>query len=322
MRYSEIISYCCGAYENGNFGGVARYDYTLSLVFPNRKFFKGPEEKGKMISYLKKCNNPIVLADNHLSCDVPNEYPVFILHHGCAMTTSERNPDWGEPWKSLCTKGQQRMVKYRNPKNTVMISTSKSCRDDFEKYLGKEYTKFKIIDLLNTSELDEVRWKNGKFNNHPVVLGNWNHIKKGSRVMPRVIKEMEKDFCFRQLNVKAQGKNRKEIDDFNQKKQDIYLESDIFLQISTSEGNAFSSLDALLCGLVVVASDVGKFYGDVPDDCFVKMDWRRQEDPVYVKKCLEKAWKNKEEYSKNARKWYLENCQMSMFKKKWNEILS
>ena len=26
-----------------------------------------PEEKRKMISYLKKCENPIVLVDNHLS---------------------------------------------------------------------------------------------------------------------------------------------------------------------------------------------------------------------------------------------------------------
>jgi glycosyltransferase involved in cell wall biosynthesis len=322
MRYEEIISYCCGAYEKGNFGGVARYDHTLSKVFPERKFFKGPDEKRKMLDYLRRCKNPVVLADNHLSCDVPNEYPVFILHHGCALTTSGRNPDWEEPWKSLCTNGQKKMIEYRDPKKTTMVSTSKSCRVDFEHYFGKKYTRFRIIDLLNTSELDESRQKNGKFNDRPIVLGNWGHVKKGSRVMPRVMKDLRKDFDFRQLKISPSGKSEKEITDFNKKKQDIYLECDIFLQISSSEGNAFSSLDAMLCGMAVVSTDVGKFYGDVPEDCFVKMDWRRQDDPRYVKKCLEQAWSNREKLGEKAREWYMNTSKMEIFKQKWNEILS
>ena len=30
------------------------------------------------------------------------------------------------------------------------------------------------------------------------------------------------------------------------------------------------TLDALLCGLIVVSTNVGLFFKDVPDDCFVK----------------------------------------------------
>ena len=36
----NIIHYCCGSYEGGNYGGVARYDYHIKLIFPNRKFLK------------------------------------------------------------------------------------------------------------------------------------------------------------------------------------------------------------------------------------------------------------------------------------------
>jgi len=317
MKYDEIISYCCDSYERGGTGGVARYDYTLSLVFPNRKFFKGPSEKKELVEYLKKCKNPVVLTDNHLSIDVPNEYPVFILHHGCAETTAERNPDWGEPWKSLCTQGQRKMLDYRKVENTTMVSTSISCKVDFSRHFREKYTKFKVVDLLNSSELDEERWKNGRWNQKPIVLGNWSHVKKGSKVMGSVQK-IGRNFQFRQLDIKMKGKD---VNDFNKRKQDIYLSSDIFLQISSSEGNSFATLDALICGIPIVASNVGLFYEDVPEDCFIKMDWRRQSNPGYVKKCLDKAWENREELSRKGREWYLENCGMEKFKEKWKNVL-
>jgi hypothetical protein len=316
--YSDIVSYCCDSYERGGTGGVARYDHTLSLVFPDRKFFKGPQEKRELVKYLRGCKNPVVLVDNHLSCDVPNKYPVFILHHGCAATTAERNPDWEEPWKSLCTGGQARMLDYRDPETTTMVSTSISCKVDFERHFEEKYTKFKVIDLLNSSELDQEKWKNGKWNQKPIVLGNWSHVKKGSKVIEKV-KQISRNFEFRQLNVRMSGRNIKK---FNKEKQDIYLDSDIFLQISSSEGNSFATLDALLCGIPIVASNVGLFYEDVPEDCFVKMDWRRQSNPGYVKKCLEKAWNNREELSKKGREWYLKNCGMDIFKRKWESILN
>ena len=43
----NIIHYCCGSYDSGDYGGVARYDYHIKLIFPNRKFFQGPSQKIK-----------------------------------------------------------------------------------------------------------------------------------------------------------------------------------------------------------------------------------------------------------------------------------
>ena len=309
--HDVIIHYCCGSYFNGDFGGVARFDYQLWKIFPKRVFFQGPKQKNNMLEYLKKYKNPLVFTDNQLACDVPNNYKLFIVHHGCAKTTLSRNPDWGEPWRSLCTKGQDKMLDHRDPKNTKIISISQACTDDFIKYYEDKYTKFKRIDILHPSELDENRYKKD-FNDKPIILGNWSHVKKGQKLIPNLSKKLT-DFKFKQLNIKPRGNN---FDDFNRRKQDIYLESDIFLQISNSEGNSYATLDAMICGLVIVASNVGLFYKDVPGDCFIKLDWEKNGDADYVKNKIEEAWRRREELSKNCRKWYLDNCNFSGWKNK------
>ena len=75
-----------------------------------------------------------------------------------------------------------------------------------------------------------------------------------------------------------------------------------------SEGNSYATLDAVMCGLVIVATDVGLFFKDVPDNCFVRLDWRRCGDIEYVKERIEYGWNNREKLSKNIRKWYMEHC--------------
>ena len=67
----------------------------------------------------------------------------------------------------------------------------------------------------------------------------------------------------------------------------------MFLQISLCEGNSYATLDALICGLVIIASDVGAFYKDVPENCFVKLDWRRNNDINYVQSKIDYAWENR-----------------------------
>ena len=313
MVYTDIISYCCGSYDEGNFGGVARYDHQLKLIFPKRKFFQGPAEKRKMLIYLRKCENPLIITDNHLSIDIPNKYDILLVHHGSALTHAEREPTWNKQVKDQCCGGQSKMLSYRKPEKTKIISCSSFCKDEFTRFFPELYPKFDNHLVLHPSELDEDRYKKD-FSETPKVLGNWSTENKGSKIISKI-----KGFEFCQLKVSLQNGD---ITKFNNEKQDIYLAHDIFLQISLSEGNSYATLDALICGLPIVASNVGLFYKDVPEDCFIKMDWRRNGDHNYVRKCLQKAWENKETLSRNSRRWYMENCRFIDWEKKMKEIVN
>ena len=314
-----VIHYCCAHYLQSN-GGVPRYDYHIYRAFPNRIFFQGPNQKNQLLAFLKQNENNkhnlIVITDNHLSCDIPNEFRVILVHHGVAKTHAEREPDWSPYWKNLCCSGQEKMLYYRTPETTKIVSISQFCTDEFTKYYADIYKKFENMKILHTSELDENRYKN-TWNNNPVILGNWSDINKGSKIVD-ILKNKLPNYQFRKLSVNM---DKNGYHDFNRRKQDIYLQSDIFLQISLCEGNSFATLDALICGIPIVASNVGLFYKDVPEDCFVKLECERNGDVQYVKEKLEYAWKHREELSKKSRQWYLENCGFNDWINKMRKII-
>lgn len=320
-----IIHYCCDTTWSGAVGGVPRYDYQLSLIVPNRIFVKGPDEKNKLLRILEQNPETIVITDNHLACDVPNTHNCLLVHHGCARTTAHYNPAWPEPWKSLCVNGQNKMLSYRKTHNTQIISPSEACTTDFTYYYGDEYTKFKRHDILHTSELNEQIYKVSFDNERPVILGNWNGLKKGANIVEKLktVHEMN-TFEFKSLYVKLKYDNfsvKTSIESFNTQKQEIYINSDIFLQLSNSEGSAYATLDAMLCGLVIVATNVGLFYNNVPENCFVKVEREEMHDVDYVKRRILHAWKNKEIYAKNARDWYMENCRFEDWKFKMMTVI-
>lgn len=312
-----IISYCCSTFPN--IGGVARYDTQLKTIFPHKLFFEGPKDKLLMLDYLStiKHKNPIIITDNHLACDIPNEYSIILVHHGCAITHAEREPMWDTYWKDLCCNGQTKMLYYRNPINTQIISISQFCTDEFTKYYGEKYHIFNNKTILHTSEFNETIYKN-YFNDFPIVFGNWATENKGSKIITELEKQMTK-FKFKNLSISFDV--NESLINFNNRKQQLYINADIFLQISLCEGNSYATLDALLCGLVIVSSNVGLFYNNIPTNCFVKLDWTRNNDIKYVQEQIEYAWNNKEFYSFNARKWYMENLRFASWKEQMSNCV-
>ena len=290
----QIIHYCIGSYDENNYGGVARYDYHIKQVFPNRIFFKAQKSKDKLLKFLKDNPKSIVITDNHLACDIPNQYKVLLVHHGSAITHKEREPSWGGRLAKLCIEGQKKMLNYRDPENTKIISISQFCTDEFSRLFPKRYNEFSRELILHTSEFDEGRYKK-KFNDIPVVLGNWSTENKGLKIYNKL--KNNKKYYFKKLSIKN---DNNDVNDFNKRKQDIYLNSDMFLQISLCEGSSYSALDAILCGLVLVSTDTGFCYKDIPEDCFVKLDWRKVNNIKYVHSKIDYAWENREQLSKNA----------------------
>ena len=84
-----------------------------------------------MLEYVKSCKNPLIITDNHLSCDIPNNYNILLVHHGVAKTHADREPDWNEYWKNLCCSGQEKMLQYRDQKRQI-LSISQFCTDSLE----------------------------------------------------------------------------------------------------------------------------------------------------------------------------------------------
>ena len=318
---TKIVHFCASSYETGSVGGVARFDDHVKRAFPHRIHFSQRQIR-EMYNYLNKNRDAIVITDNQLSVHVPNEIKTIIFHHGCGYTTWERNykndPNGLEFYNSYA-KPQEQMLSYRNPKNTIIASISTACTEDFARYYGDKYTQFKRYDMFHTSEFDESKYKI-TFNKNPVVLGNWLNRKKGAELLPS-LKSNIKEFTFKQLDIKPASLSEEDLNDFTRKKQEIYNSADIFLQISNSEGNAYATLDALACGLPIVASNVGLFYKDVPEDCFVKLDWQRNNDEEYVRSKLLYAWENREILSNNARNWYLKNYRYDDWLKKIRNLV-
>jgi hypothetical protein len=311
-----VIHYCCGSYYKGQFGGVARYDYHISKAFPEYKHFTGPQQKQELLAFLSNCKNPVVITDNHLACDIPNKYETILVHHGVAETHAAREPGWNKYWKDLCCEGQKKMLYHRDPNRTSIISISQFCTDEFTKYYGETYARFPRAKILHSSELDDSKYKK-EWNKKPVILGNWQGVNKGRDVVAQ-LSQIDK-FTFKKLSVHPKEISQAGIDDFNKRKQDIYLNSDIFLNISLCEGFSYSALDALLCGIPVVSTNTGLFYSDIPDDCFVKIDWEKRNDSEYIKEKLEYAWVHKEEIGRKGREWYLKNCRFGNWKKNMRE---
>jgi len=302
-----IVHYCCGSYYNNNFGGVACYDYQLSKIISHRVFFEAPAQKQELLDFLGENPYALVITDNHLSIDIPNQYETLVVHHGVAMTHAIRDPNWDLYWRMLCCNGQNKMLAYRDPKTTKFVSCSTFCVEEFLKHYGEEYNKYDRVQILHTSEFDEKLVKTN-WNKTPLIIGNWATLNKGQGVVER-IKSLERPFVFQTLFSPLHGNIRKFIED----KQKQYVGADIFLQLSLSEGNSYATLDAMQCGLVVVSTDVGLFYKDVPEDCYVRVDWKRHNDVEYILSKIEYAWKHREQISKKARSWYMEHCSNDMW---------
>lgn len=315
-----VIHYCCGSYDIGDFGGVARYDYHISLAFPHRIFVKGPQQKKILHTLVRNVNNPIVITDNHLACDVPNDIQTILVHHGCALTHAEREPNWNKYWRDLCCNGQANMLKYRSPEKTHIVSISTFCTEEFARHFPSLYPRFKNTLMLHTSELDQKSYKT-TFNRKPIVFGNWKGFIKGENLIPSLCSSTN-DFVFEPLAVHYSPKIHKSFNDYNKAKQQFYTNRDIFLQLSVCEGNSFATLDAFLCGNVIVATDVGLTFADVPDDCYIKLDYKRIHDTNYIITKLKEAWENKETLAENARKFFLTHCSMDKWKKQMTTLVN
>ena len=305
-----IIHYCCGNYQTGDFGGVARFDHCLKSSFPDVIMYQGPHQKSEFLSFINQCEiPPVIFTDNHLVCDIPNEFKTIVVNHGCAERTNEYNKDWDEYWKKLCLDGQSSMLQNRKPDTTVMMPICKSVYDDFVKYHGEMYTKFKIRQITHYSYLNDKNVKKYTANNLKIrVLGKFNNNKIIDKL---VISELNDKYYFQNINV--DGRFYKTAAEYIDAKQKMYLQCDMFIHISSYESSVYEILDAITCGIVVVSTDVGLSV-EMPDNSYVAIDAKKVGDVSYMQEKLKFAWQNKDAMIKVASEWIATNHSKLMWK--------
>lgn len=312
----KIISYCNNKYPD-SFGGVSRFDYCLSLVFPDRVFFKGPEDIDELLEfYYKDRNEYIIITDNHLSSQIPADIPLIVVHHGVARTHLEREPDWEIEWKNKCVYGQDLMFLLRKPSNTIFISPTLFCRNQFRKIYGKQYEEYKNIFIPHASELDESKFKTN-FNNKPIIIGNWSQVHKGKNLISDLIKKLP-EFEFRPLKIDFKNKS---IEEYNKLKQEMYLEADIYLCLSIVEGSSYSVLDAMLNNLLIVSTDVGIMENEVDKNSFEMIPWK-DIGIKNISKKIRNIWKDKENYFNKSRLEYFKLTNFHKWSNSWENLVN
>ena len=312
-----IISFCNNKYPD-NYGGVARFDYCLSILFPKRIFFKGPEETDKLLKFCKRYNKEdyIIITDNHLSANIPENIPLIIVHHGVARVHLEREPNWDSKWKNLCVYGQDLMFHLRSPKNTIFVSPTEFCKNEFRRIYGKQYDEYQNIYIPHASELDEKKFKK-EFNQKPVIIGNWIQDSKGKHLI-ETLKTLLPEFEFRPLQLDFTNKS---IEEYNELKQKYYINGDIYLCLSIVEGCSYSLLDAMLNNLLVVSTDVGIAENELNKDSYVNLSWNNLEPNIIAEK-VRYIWENKENYFNKSREEYFRIISWKRWDNMWNKLLN
>jgi hypothetical protein len=225
----RLFSYVAKRYEDGGFSGVPRFDYEIRKVFPEiRSVTSMPTDLDA---------NDIVITDNHYSLNVPQVVRTIGVHHGCAKTHFDRDPAWRNPDTSRIVLEQTRMFSFRN---RFWVSPSEWVRGEFMRHVGLPKPYAALIPHW-VKRFGPVERRSGS---KPVVIGDWRDSNKGAGLIAQ-LREACPDIEFRPLSFRQDQKEK------------FYLDADLYLCLSTSEGAAYAVADAEACGLPIVTTDVG-----------------------------------------------------------------
>lgn len=245
----------------GSFGtGVTRFDQSLRELFPDLVSIT-PRDLPEFTSA------DVVIADNHLSLMVPEYTPTVVVHHGCARTHYERDPDWRtQGTANLCDR--QRGMLYLP--NRLYVAPSAWVRDEFARHYGLAADYAEVI--VNYVEPMPGRRVSPIV---PVVLGDWRDTNKGAGLWRWLAHELPQ-YEFRQLQCQT-GLERAR----------AYLGADVWLCLSLSEGGSYAMCDAEAFRLGVVSTDVGnarEFECEI-----IERDWAPKKIGAAIERALDRS---------------------------------
>tara|TARA_Y100000034_G_scaffold22306_1_gene25714 strand:+ start:1168 stop:2043 length:876 start_codon:yes stop_codon:yes gene_type:complete len=284
----KIIHYIDTSYEMGAFGGVPRFDNELKKILDIKTFTR--PQRNLMLRNLT--SDTIVITDNGMCMEVPENIKCVVVHHGCSLTHKRREPFWGGDYY---VQSQNLMSKR---KNTYFVAPSKFMQEEFKRHYNIQGTL--IPHFSNLTPLKRPT-KSKK------ILGDWRGHNKGEGVISRL--QERNDFEYIQLNC----------DITEESKMKAYSEASIYLTLSLCEGCSYSQLDALACGLPVLSTDVSLFGGDCDDTCGEAIAWNKRDDLDLIEEKLMFMYENYDKYT--PQKWVRDNVSLNHWEARWKKLI-
>lgn len=253
----RLFSYVGKRYEDGAFSGVPRFDFEIRSVFPS---IKSVTEIPTDLDA-----DDVVITDNHLVVNVPPVVRTIGVHHGCAKTHYDRDPAWRTPQTEKMVVQQHEMFFLRN---RFWVSPTMWARDEFRRAESLPETYCAVIPHW-AKRFGPVQ---KRARSRPVVIGDWRDRNKGAGLIT-ALQQANPGVEFRQLNFKRGAH------------EPFYLDADLYLCLSVSEGGSYAVADAEACGLPIVTTDVG-WCGEFTDACVIP--WKDRESVEIVSHCVKK----------------------------------
>ena len=205
----SIYSYVLARIEDGGRTGVPRFDAGLRTAIP------GLISVNKS-SFPKLCSEDMVITDNHLSMDVPEDIRTIAVHHGCAAIHYARDLYWHTEHTATIAMLQDEMFRKQN---RVFVAPSAWVAEAFREWHEPADYKPAVIphwvDQIQRNPINRIKQQ---------IIGDWRDRNKGSDVWQKIAQYCPQ-YEFRPLNFKNDDERLR-----------IYGEADLYLCLSLSEG--------------------------------------------------------------------------------------
>ena len=265
-RWPRIISLVPERFEDGAWAGVPRFDWELRKAFPDVVSLRSRGGLRWLWRRYREFRNKdvVVITGNETSVGVPADIRTIVMHHGCAQTHFERDPEWRTLVSRSWCRAQRTMYTLGN---RWFVAAALWTAKEFSRHQGVPQARV----IPNWVEL--IPRDRTAHNPRPVILGDWRTANKGSEVVKQLQARMP-HLEFRLLSA-----------DYDHRAS-VYGRADGYLCLSLSEGGAFSVSDAEATALPLVTTDVGNY---LEYDSAVVIPWRERDHLDHVCDAIETA---------------------------------
>lgn len=264
-KLPRLVSLVPSRFEDGDFSGVPRFDFELRKALPELQSVNTRLATRAWLRWLAwREPDAIVITGNETSVLVPPNLRTIVMHHGCAQTHLDRDPDphAAKPLRSM-SRAQRDM--YALP-NRWFVAIARWTAEEFTRHYG--------VPLARTlpSWVESIA-RRPAASGRKVVLGDFRSFNKGRDAVER-LSQLVQHLEIRPLKCTYQTR------------MDAYAGVDAYLCLSLSEGGSFAVSDAEAARLPLVTTDVGNYLEYTSSYI---LPWQERDTAALVARELERA---------------------------------